>query len=220
MIKTIFVKPRSIESKILLFRSCSLDPDINLLFGANGVGKSTLIEGIMSKSVSVEKTGDRELVYLQYVNSKDNHAKKSPNPFDGMNYTDVLVSRFRAKSLSEGQSIVYSITDFFDSIKELDRCDKDYVICIDEIDSGLSADNVNMVCHFIVDLLKERNDLQFIISFNNYHFAYVFKNVLNMYTGKFTKIGSYEEYFKLLADNSQTLFKKRKGNMFSGEILD
>ena len=71
-----------------------------------------------------------------------------------------------------------------------------------------------MFIHFLLELTEKYKDrnIQFFISSNNYHFAYVTKVVVNMYTGRYEKIESYEEYFQKLADNMVKLGKKRNFN--------
>jgi len=119
-----------------------------------------------------------------------------------------FLKAMNVKSFSEGQAIIHYLFSFLQDIKELET-DKDVVVLLDEIDSGLSAENINMLLWQMKELSESRN-IQFFISTNHYHFVYVVKEVLNMYDGKFIKIDSYGEYFKLLNDGIQTMDKSHK----------
>jgi ABC-type oligopeptide transport system ATPase subunit len=61
----------------------------------------------------------------------------------------------------------------------------------------------------LVDLIEKFNNTQYFITFNNYHFAYVVKKVLNMYDGTFVDIPDYETYLELLYTNRDKLNKRR-----------
>ena len=83
------------------------------------------------------------------------------------------------------------------------------------MDSGLSIENINFILHLIVDIVKQYKDnIQFIISTNHYHYTYVFKEVINMYNGEHIKINSYEEYFELLNKGIQIMYKNRRDFSF------
>lgn len=90
---------------------------------------------------------------------------------------------------------------------------EDVVILIDEMDSGLSIENINMFLHLIVDMCNEFKNIQFFILTNHYHYTYVFKYVLNMYDGTWIRIESYEEYFQRLNEGIQIF--NRAGRDFS-----
>ncbi|MNW63318.1 hypothetical protein D3C74_415190 [compost metagenome] len=111
--------------------------------------------------------------------------------------------------MSEGQSIIYSILSFFDFVikKASDNKDKTIVILLDEVDSGLSVENINMLLHIINDMPK---NTQFFISTNQYHWVYAIKRGINMYNGEQITINSYDEFFNLLTSNMQELGQKRK----------
>ena len=94
-----------------------------------------------------------------------------------------------------------------------DNTSEDIIVLIDEMDSGLSIENINMLLHLIVDMCKEFENIQFFISTNHYHYTYVFKDVLNMYDGTWIRIESYEEYFQRLNEGIQIF--NRAGRDFS-----
>ena len=95
------------------------------------------------------------------------------------------------------------------------------VILMDEIDSGLSVDNIKYVMDRVNNILSERKDIQMFISFNNYAVCENNpNNVLSMYTGKYIKINGYRQFRYYIGINRDKLLKKRKNNQFTGEILD
>lgn len=209
ILKEVKVKEKSIENDRLLFETVCFKNNITILFGGNGVGKSTFIQGIINRTLEFDIEDDVEII--SFVNSQDNlnrarrMAKNLPD-FAG------LIS---CNSYSEGQSMVYWLLRFYhDCIEEPLKEGKKILVCVDEMDSGLSVENINFLLHLIVDTAKQyKDDVQFIISTNHYHYAYVFKEVLNMYDGKYIKINSYEEYFDLL--NKGIKYMIEKGRDFS-----
>lgn len=219
MIKSFTIKEDSELSKILFFKRIELK-QITLLFGGNGVGKSSLINGILNKKEISYELNKKTLLY-SYINSKQNLKELSRN--DKLSYEDqfdplIITKKFNADELSEGQSIIYSIQEIFELCNQLDS-DLDHLILLDEVDSGLSADNVEYIARKIKSICKAKPNIQFIIAFNNYEFCKTFKEVFNMYNGEWIKIDNYETYFKLLKENRKRLLSKRKRNMFTGRSV-
>lgn len=216
MIKSIKVKDDSFEKEILLFEEAKFKK-LNILFGGNGVGKTTLLNGIINNKLDIDSS--KELIIKSYVNSKDNfrHIEKA-------NYKDIgraLLQKVNAKEMSEGQSIIYSLLTYIENAKNIaiENSDKTVVLVLDEIDSGLSSENINMILHILIDFLKEKNT-QLFVSSNHYHFVYVFKKVFNMYTGDWIEINSYEEYYKKLEQEMIGLGKKRGLKFLESATLD
>lgn len=206
MITKITTIKETFEDNILLFKQVK-PVKINVLFGGNGVGKTTFLNGIINNTLNIKCNNNYKVV--AFSNSKDNFRHNDPSPFDRQ-FNNKLIQKVESNSMSEGQSIIFSINDFLEKVKdELNNTEDTVVIVLDEVDSGLSAENINMVMHFILDIYNNYDNVQFFISSNAYHFVYVFKNVLSMYTGRFVTINSYEEFYKLLADNMVELGQKR-----------
>ena len=175
----------------LLFDSINNIKRLNILFGGNGVGKSTLLNYISNNYIDVD---DNNYIVKSYINSRDN---SNINRNKELATATDFIKAINCNSYSEGQAILHNLLSFLQDIKEL-KTDKTIIICMDEIDSGMSAENINMILWQIKELLETKNNIQFFISCNNYHFVYCFKEVLNMYDGKYIKINSYEQYFELL----------------------
>ena len=174
----------------LLFDSINNIKRLNILFGGNGVGKSTLLKYIANKEIEPNEN----YVVKTYINSRDNSKLNTNKQLNGVGE---FIRAVNCNSYSEGQSILHNLLSFLEDIKEMNIKDT-VIVCMDEIDSGLSAENINMILWQIKEILDIKDNVQFFISCNNYHFVYCFKEVLNMYTGKYIKIESYEKYFKLL----------------------
>lgn len=223
MLNYIEVKPKTELSKILFAKKYDLSQKVNLLFGSNGVGKTTLIEAILGnkhKNEYAYDKNDKPTLMFSYSNSTQNKRHMTNNPYlkyqDYFN-PDLINQMFTAKELSEGQSIIYTIQEFLYLAKTENDTNKDYLFLIDELDSGLSIDNIIWVCDKINKIIKDRENIQFIIAFNNYEFCNQFKTVTNMYTGKLEVIDSYDEYKNKLISNREKLLKKRKNNQFREE---
>jgi len=216
MLTKIQVKKDSTLSKILFFDSIELK-QVTLLFGGNGIGKSSLINAILKQDIVYEY--DKSVLLYSYINSKQNFKELERN--DHLDYRDMfdpslIARKFDASELSEGQSIVYSLQDIFKLCSQLDSSD-DHLILLDEIDSGLSVENVDYVAKKIKAICKKYPYIQFIIAFNNYVFCKTFKEVFNMYNGEWIKINSFDEYFDIINSNKKMLLKKRKNNMLTGK---
>lgn len=217
MIKSIIATEDSLLSKVLFFREIELQ-QVTLLMGGNGVGKSTLLNEILNQRCDIV-TPEPTRMY-SYVNSKQNFKEMDRN--DQLSYQDMfdpnLISRkFSAGELSEGQSIIYSLQEIFQLCKYLsEEPTENFIVLLDEIDSGLSVDNVEYLAKKIKRIAKSNPNIQFLIAFNNYEFCREFKTVFNMYTGKWTTISSYDDYRNTIKSNRKELLKKRKNNQFTG----
>lgn len=222
MIKKFIVRKGTRIEDILFFNKIELEP-VTLLLGGNGVGKSSLIQAILNQELDFESDDPNNATMIaSYINSKQNLREMQRNT--NLTYSDmfdpyIITRKMKADDLSEGQSIVYSMQDIFKLCKEIkeDKTDdKDYLFVLDEVDSGLSIDNVSYLAKKIKKINKDYPKINFIISFNNYEFCKVFKNAFNMYNGEWVKINSYDEYCKIINDNRKMLLKKRKNNLFTG----
>lgn len=205
MIKGMKVKKESFEEDILLFKTANFKK-LNILFGGNGVGKTTLLNGIINNTLELDI--ETELIIKSYINSQNNFRHISQ-----VVYKDIgtaLLQKTNANKMSEGQSIIYSLLAYIEDARNeaIQNPDKTVVLLLDEVDSGLSAENINLILHMICDLLNIEN-IQIFISTNHYHFIHVFKKVFNMYTGKVSEFKSYEEYYNELSTRMVDLGKKR-----------
>ena len=198
------------ENKIVMFNSCKCNKNLNLLFGANGVGKTSFLKYID------KCTNNKDL-------SNNIRLREGYKAFNLYSFSISIFSMISSSSLSEGQSIIFSIQDFLEYLENNLPYENDVsnVILMDEIDSGLSVDNIKYVMDRVNNILSERKDIQMFISFNNYAVCENNpNNVLSMYTGKYIKINGYRQFRYYIGINRDKLLKKRKNNQFTGEILD
>ena len=84
------------------------------------------------------------------------------------------------------------------------------IVLLDEIDSGLSIDNINYLCRKIRRIAKKWSDTQFFIAFNSPEILGYFPYVLSMYDGKMHKIDGYDIMRAELKANKKMLDKARK----------
>lgn len=218
MIKSISINKGSNLEEILFFNKMNLE-QVTLLFGANGVGKSSLIKGIL-KQKEIKFNCDKEIKLYSYINNEQNFRNMNKN--SNLSYEDMfnpylINKKYNADELSEGQSIIYSLQDIFELCMQIKDDSNDSVILLDEIDSGLSIDNIDYLSDKIKEITDKYSNIQFIIGFNNFEFCRNFPKVFNMYNGKYITIESYDQYRNIINSNREMLLEKRHNNMFTGD---
>lgn len=217
MIKSIKVPEKSNLRNILLFTEVNIlespTPNIIPLFGPNGAGKSTFIKAIKDKGIELESDDCNHLIF-GYANSTDNFKVRRSRSIDDIPY--YLKEKFDAYSLSEGQSILHSAMDLIEYLKpskgdEMFSCDGgQLIILLDELDSGLSIDNIDTVMRKIKNVLRKRDDIQIFMSFNNPRVLKHFHYVLSMYDGKFIEMHTDEDMMKEIRKHKREFDKLRK----------
>ena len=225
MITSINVNPDTFESKVFFFNHLDLTPfteRVVPLFGPNGVGKSTLISAIESQSVEVVK--DKPTHLYCYSNSRDNFKNRKPRSYMESFDPEYVSARFDAQRVSEGQSIIYSMFDLLDMLrntKVFERIHgKDLLILLDEIDSGMSIDNIDITMRKIKNLVKMRSDLQVIFSFNSPRVLKHFSKVLSMYDGSVLEMHTDEDMLKEIKLHKKEFDKIRKTSKGRPKIYD
>ena len=214
MLKSIVI-PKSVIKR-MHFKEASFK-NVNILFGGNGAGKTTLLnlikDNVASGFPDIEKDDDKKYVIHSYVNSKDNERLNNPSPYtESSTFVREAVSRMHAHTISEGQSIIYSFSEWLNTYLKEYNTEDFHIVVLDEIDSGLSCDHVNVILHLLNEHVFSKKNVQTFISSNMYHWVYAAKEVLSMYKGKFIKIDSYDEYFKLQMNNQQKVGQKSDFN--------
>ena len=92
---------------------------------------------------------------------------------------------------------------------------EDYRHCIlllDEIDSGLSLDNVGKTMRLIKRVLREGRNIQFFMSFNNPYVTHFFPYVISLYDGQVHEMRTFEDMLAELKINQKMLDQARKNS--------
>ena len=171
-------------------------------------------------SRSVKKAGcvleldNKKHMWLCYTNSIDNFAHRESRSIRESYDPRLLGMRFDARSLSEGQSIVYSLYDLIDMLSTGKNGQRviggDILAFIDEMDSGLSLDNLDMFLKKLKYYTNRREDLQVILSFNNPRMLKYFPYVISMYTGEVLELHSEEDMLAEFKKHEKAFNKARK----------
>jgi Fe-S cluster assembly ATPase SufC len=85
-----------------------------------------------------------------------------------------------------------------------------YVFLFDELDSGLSIDNVDIIMRKIKYIVDRRDDVQFFISFNNPRVLKTFPNVISLYDGNCIKLNNEDDMMDVINENKEMFNKARK----------
>lgn len=241
MIEQVIFPEEYEKSQIMFFRETDFTKLPNMqvvpLFGPNGAGKTTMLDAILHtlrhqevyKRLIKDTDGDvdfykseferekrkagcevitdgREMKLLGYKNTVDNLRYKNVG-FDPY----LLNAHFDAQSVSEGQSIVYSLFDLFELLKEGAAEDEtDNIVFLDEMDSGLSIDNLDMFLRKIKNIVRKRSDVQFIMSFNNPRVLKFFPYVISMYDGEVRELHSDEDMLAEMKRNKKMFDRARR----------
>ena len=195
---------------------------VNLLFGGNGQGKSSLIEYLRALASGRDSLGSYKGIFryckltkvkgqlssYSFVNSEDNGTYFDGNTLDGNKYEFGIIRKWQSATRSEGQNVMQSMTDFLYVLDHLDK-DTKAVIFIDELDSGLDV----CMCRYLVKrlkkVIKEKPNLQFFIAFNQYEISKLDSQWLNVCTGELEDCPkTYKEYYKRVSANKQTFSRK------------
>ena len=224
MILNFSVKANTNEDKILLFKNgdfTQFENNVIPLFGPNGVGKSTLINGLINQSLNIKSS--KPGICYSYQNSKDNfktrQARNLPESFDPF----FLNMKFNSQYISEGQSIIYSMFDLLDAFKKNGAFeyhkDKDSIVLLDEIDSGMSIDNIDTTMRKIKYISRIRDDIQIIMSFNSPRVLKWFPEVFSMYDGNKLTLHTDEDMLKEIRKHKKEFDKLRKDSYGRPKIV-
>jgi len=222
MIQKIKIKPNTFSEDVLFFKEMTLGR-VNLLFGNNGVGKSTLISAIgnTTEKSDVEVIRDNRVIsVMSYINSRHNKNQGFSENNERMTYGDfydphIIAEHFEAMERSEGESIMYSLDDMFseEMLKIFkDEKDKDYLILLDEVDSGLSVDNLSLIEKWLSRVETETSNVQIVMAFNNPFFCRHETVVKNMFTGDDLTIANMDSYCREVEKYRVVLDKSNSGD--------
>lgn len=201
MIEKIIIKENSQLKKIINYKEIQLK-NLTILVGPNGIGKSSIVQGIYNKlkghtSFYYRSCGEsmdlvmsnKEHLYEAIIGRSDN------GKYRGY-FSDNIELDYITINQSEGQSMM---TVFFDKIvqiiERLSKNETDLVLLIDELDSGLSFDNVLHVISIIENIQAKYPNVQIIMTAHNYEFFRVFKdNTFCIDFGQYVDLSEYKNY--------------------------
>lgn len=225
MLETVTVKPNTRTADILFFDELDITGHhVIPLFGPNGVGKSTLIKQLEDRRDITIKTNGMPTKFYSYQNARDNFKIRQPRSYMESFDPGFMSARFSAQSISEGQSIIYSMFDLLDGLKPKQPLapepGQDALVLLDEIDSGMSIDNIDITMKKIKNLIQKNEHIQFIFSFNSPRVLKHFPRVLSMYDGTFIELHSDEDMLSEIRKHKSTFDKARKNSRGRPKIID
>lgn len=200
----------------LNFNECTLEKT-TLLFGGNGAGKSTFIRGILEHKFKVKI--DKPTMMFKYINSESNFKYIDPLQADKGAFILTAVGRRQSNKVSEGQAILYSLSGLLEMLIT-ENYEKDALVLLDEVDSGLSDENVLLLCNLIKVIQEKKPSIQFVIAFNNYLFAREFGKVLSMYTGEYLTFKNYDEFLSILLRERKALQNKSPVKIYTDKVAE
>ena len=160
----------------------------------------------------------------RYSNSSDNFRSRKPQSMSQYYSPDFFAARWDAAHISEGQSIIYSAFGLLDGLipgKDMLSDENTFVVALlDEIDSGLSVDNIDIAMRKIKKALKMRKKLQVFLSFNSPRVLKYFPHVISMYDGKVHEMHTDEDMLAEIKLNKKMFYKARKKSNGMPKVFD
>ncbi len=205
------VKTKPFEDDLKLYqrKNFTFFPGITSLVGCNGTGKSTLIDEYLRRYVRVNKIG-----YLEY----NDRRKGGSNMMSELMFNNDISGFGQMFLSSEGERIVLALGNLlgeFNSFFNKNK-NKDAVILLDAIDSGMSVDEICEIRDLFLDVIipdaKERFKctLYIIIAANNYEWCNDPRiHNMDVTTGKRLCFTSYEDYKKFILSSRARKDKMR-----------
>lgn len=200
--------------------------NILILFGGNGVGKSTLInklkkpkrfdfmrakyeEALKEFLKDVEFDGEKhDVIHFDCI--KDGVREKGYK--QNINTCKEMALLFDSYRSSHGESIIDQVNDFLVENKDMiTEKDTRLTVVFDEIDSGLDLYNLDTIFSVIRHVANQNKNIQFIISTNSYHLIHLHGYGFNMHTLELVRVKDYNDYHRIVSNSMNKLNTIRYG---------
>lgn len=161
---------------------------ITILLGKNGDGKTTLLRSIG------DNTEDEYYSFFVEASQDINKNASMHLAFDPTHLSNMFTS--------EGERKIYSIGSALGKIgSAVAKSEKELIILLDEVDSGLSPDRLKEFADFFSEVLaKEDKVKKIFIAANSYELASLFKgkaDFLWVETQEFVEVTTYEKFIEM-----------------------
>ena len=168
---------------------------------------------------------DKEKFSLySYRNSEDNFRDRKARSINESFNPVFFAAKMNARSVSEGQSVVYSAFDLLDGLKPgkdmFGDMDSALLVLLDELDSGMSIDNIDIAMRKLKKAVTTRDKIQVFLSFNSPRVLKHFPYVISMYDGKVKEMHTDEDMMTEIRANSKMFDKARKTSKGRPKIFD
>lgn len=189
------------NDKIFKKKSITLQEGLTILVGCNGAGKSTFL------SMIDNYCHKQNIPIYTY----DNYTEGGLKAFENYIATGDFRGAATSKASSEGENIVYNLSNKCKTIGAFIRNNKEHhtiVITIDAIDSGLSINNIIEVKHFfhtvIADCKKSNIAIYIVVAANAFE-TVTEENCLNIQKGTYLTFTEYNEYKNFILETDKVV---------------
>ncbi len=191
--------------KLYTIDKFTFKPNVTVLVGCNGCGKTTLIHQMKHELEC------RKIPYLSFNNLIDGGANAMNCALDR---SDIVFLATAATS-SEGENIVLNIGRMAAEIgKQLRSADKpeEYWIFMDAIDSGMSIDNIVDIKQNLFDVIIRDNPnttVYIVVSANEYELASG-EQCFDVHNGRYITFDNYDSYRDFILESRAQKNKRHK----------
>ena len=166
---------------------------------------------------------DERTSIFSYQNSSDNFRIRKPSSYLEAYSPEFFANKLNAIGVSEGQSIIYSVNALLDGLAHNDLANDSnttVIALLDEIDSGLSIDNIDFVMRKLKKALKQHENVQIFLGFNSPRVLKYFPYVVSLYDGHVKEMHTEDDMLAEIKKNKKNFDKARKKSNGTPKIFD